>query len=216
MSMRRRDFVNLALAGVAARWLPACAGTEADGPPPRLDPTAGNALVAGDSVRAFAPDGRSFELAPLHHYVDAFARDGTRIARLGDPTRAPTRAVGMLNAPVAAVWDDGGARLVVLERGAERLQAFDGAGAPLGVLGSTDRGADLALDPRDRTLFVAASSAHRIEAFAPDGASRGSIGAFGTDGAGLNGPVSVAVAPDGGIHVVDVGSRTVKVFAGDR
>ncbi|AKV03628.1 hypothetical protein AKJ09_10291 [Labilithrix luteola] len=119
--------------------------------------------------------------------------------------------MGDLNGPVAAIWTDD-TRLLVLELGNERLQAFDATGRSLGTLASTERGVDLALGG-DGAIYVAESNAHRISVLSKDGRAQRTIGSFGTDGAGLNGPSSVALAADGALHVVDAGSASVKVFS---
>jgi DNA-binding beta-propeller fold protein YncE len=171
--------------------------------------------MTGDVPRAFASDGTSVELATMKHYVDVFSPNGVRQGRLGEPSRVGFGALGTLNAPIAAEWD--GDRLLVLERGNARIQAFSRVGDPLGVIAQTALPGDFAVDPRDRTIFVAGFSEHRIEVFGPDGLLLRTVGRFGTDRAGLNGPCSIALASDGSLHVADIGSRSIKVFsaAGD-
>lgn len=220
--------MKLAALGSASVWLPglaACGGATDDpavGPDPEgntgnsgvapLAPRA-DALIAGTAVRAFAPDGRSAEVGVQRNFVDVLGLDGQRVTRIGDAARAPGRALGDVNGPVAAVWDGDSrqTRLLVLELGNERLQAFDATGRSLGTLASTERGLDVALG--DDAIYVAESVAHRVSVLSKDGRSKRSIGSFGTDGAGLNGPSSVALAPDGSVHVVDAGSTSVKVFS---
>jgi hypothetical protein len=224
--MNRREFAQFAAAGVASMWLPACSG----GPEERTVPATGgaqapgatvssappaSALASGPGVRSFTADGRSFEASVLRNYVDFLGSTGARVARVGDPSRAPTRAVGDVSAPVAIVWDDAAQRLLVLERGNERIQAFDGGGRSLGVLVDGVVGSDLAVHPEDGSIYVAATLDHRVDVFSATGRPLGSIGRFGTDDAGLNGPASVAALADGTVHVVDGGSARVKVFGSD-
>jgi hypothetical protein len=212
-TMNRREFARFAGAGLFG--LAGCGGsigtTEAIAQDPAVGPPR-DELVTGGAQRVFAPDGRRFELVPLHNTIDVFDTRGTQVARIGDPSRAPTRAVGDVSAPVAAAWDETGARLLVLERGNGRIQAFDATGTSLGVLAAVDAASDLAIDPQDGSLLVALSTAHRIQLLSARGGPSGTIGSFGTQGSGLNGPVSVALAPNGDVHVVDSGSASVKVF----
>jgi DNA-binding beta-propeller fold protein YncE len=151
----------------------------------------------------------------LQPVVEVYGPAGDLRARIGDTARVGSRAVGTLNGPTAAAWDvDGTAtRLLVLERGNRRLQAFGSTGTPLGiVLTTASTPADLFLDA-GRSIYVALSTTHRIDVYAPNGTPLRTIGRFGLDAAGLNGPVSIAVAGDGTLHVVDAGSATVKIFA---
>jgi DNA-binding beta-propeller fold protein YncE len=227
--MNRREFSQFAAAGVASMWLPACSGAPGvPGEPPAAGTSGARGpgaspvgapgesqLAAGSGLRSFAPDGRSFEASPIHNYVDLLAPSGRRTARIGDPSRVPTRAVGDVSGPVAIAWDDAAQRLIVLERGNERIQAFDGAGASLGVLAEGVVGSDLFVRPDDGTIYVAACLDHSVAVFSASGRSLGTVGRFGTDDAGLNGPLSVVASADGTVHVVDAGSARVKVFGAD-
>jgi DNA-binding beta-propeller fold protein YncE len=227
--MNRREFAQLAAVGVAGVWLPACA-SPSSGAPPSSQPSsqsaaggtpitsAGSAspfetqLATGSTLQSFAPDGRMFQASPLDNSVAFLSPSGARIALVGDPSRVPTRALGDVNNPVAAAWDDAGQRLLVLEQGNQRIQAFDATGTSLGVVANGTSGSDLVLHPDDGTIYVASTLAHRIDVFDSIGRSLGTVGRFGTDTAGLNGPGSVAVSSDGTVHVVDMGSALVKVF----
>jgi DNA-binding beta-propeller fold protein YncE len=212
--MNRRQFGHLAAAAAASPWLPAC--VEGADEPVIPAPAGGQgALVSGEATRAFAPGGQSFQLAPLRNYVDVLDPSGRPIARIGSADRVPTSAVGDVSGPVAAAWDAASNRVLVLERGNARVQAFDSFGGSLGVVAAVDPSSDLAVDDRDGTIYVAVSSTHRIQVFTAAGAAAGTIGRFGIDRPGLNGPVSVAVGPDGTLHVVDAGSASVKVFKTD-
>jgi hypothetical protein len=228
--MHRREFAQLAVFGVASVWLPACSN-DSSGAPLSPQPKASGALagatgpaalsgalraesqlVTGTELQSFAPDGRAFAASPFRNYIDFLSSSGIPTARVGDPSRVPTRALGDVNGPVAVAWDDAGQRLLVLEQGNARIQAFDAAGASLGVLADDVSGSDLFVHPGDRTIYVASTLAHRIDVFAANGSSLGTLGQFGTSDAGLNGPASVVVAGDGSVHVVDMGSALVKVF----
>ncbi len=220
--MNRREFAQLAAVGVAGAWLPACANpagaplsapsaTAKGAAPGATSPFEGQ-LSTGLSLQSFAPDGRTFHASPLNNSVEFLSPSGARIALVGDPSRVPTRALGDVNHPVAVAWDDAGQRLLVLEQGNQRIQAFDATGTSLGVVANGTSGSDLLLHPDDGTIYVASTLAHRIDAFDSLGRSLGTVGRFGTDTSGLNGPGSVAIASDGTVHVVDVGSALVKVF----
>jgi tripartite motif-containing protein 71 len=216
--MNRRQFGHLAAVAAATTWLPACVGGANDGRSGLFGSNAmagEEAFVSGAAARAFAPSGESFELAPLRNYVDVFNAQGVSVARVGDADRAPTSAIGDLGGPVAAAWDSFSSRLLILERSNARVQAFSLSGSPLGVVTAVDRASDLAVDGRDGTIYVAASSTHRIQVFTPSGAAVRTIGRFGVDASGLNGPVSIALGPAGTLHVVDGGSASVKVFKTD-
>jgi DNA-binding beta-propeller fold protein YncE len=220
--MNRREFAQLAAVGVAGVWLPACANPS--GAPLSAPPAIGSAtpgptssfeaqLSTGSSLQSFAPDGRTFRASPLENTVELLYPSGARIALIGDPSRVPSRALGDVNYPVAVAWDDAGQRLLVLEQGNQRIQAFDATGASLGVVANGTSGSDLLLHPDDATIYVASTLAHRIDVFDSLGRSLGTIGRFGTDTSGLNGPGSVGVSSDGTVHVVDMGSALVKVFS---
>ncbi len=169
-------------------------------------------LVTGSGLQSFAPDGRAFAAWPFRNYIDFLSPSGIPTARVGDPSRVPTRALGDVNGPVAVAWDDAGQRLLVLEQGNARIQVFDPTGAPLGVLADGVSGSDLFVHPGDGTIYLASTLAHRIDVFDANGSVLGAVGQFGTNAAGLNGPASVVVAGDGSVHVVDMGSALVKVF----
>lgn len=221
--MKRRQFVQLGALSAMTTAVPSlgCAGLEIreepDGPAPPatgVTPPDESALRYGREPRVFTGDGRSFAIATSRHEISILDANDRRIATLGARDRAPTSSPADLNAPVSAVWDETRKRLFVLERGSERITVFDGDGRALGVLTRTSRGADLATDGRN-ALFVAASSAHVIEVYDKTGSSLGTVGRFGTDERGLNGPTSVAYALDRTLHVVDSGSHRVKVFTTD-
>jgi DNA-binding beta-propeller fold protein YncE len=209
--MERREFAQLAAFGALSAWLPACAddASSLPGAPGSLQ------LTTGTTLQSFAPDGRAFAPSPFGNYVDFFSTSGAPIARIGSPSRAPTRALGDVNGPVAVAWDEVGQRLLVLEQGNARIQAFDAGGASLGIFASAVSGSDLFVHPGDGTVYLASTLNHRVDVFASNGRSLGTIGQFGTNAAGLNGPVSVALGADGALHVVDAGSALVKVFGAD-
>jgi DNA-binding beta-propeller fold protein YncE len=219
--MNRRELTQLGALTAAVAWLPACVGGS-DGTSLGPDPagsssasgvTETSALASGNGLRAFAPGGTSFVLAPLRNYVDVLDSYGTRITRIGDPFGVPTRGRGDVSGPIAAAWSAASGRFLILELGNARVQAFGPSGAALGILASVDRGSsDLAVDAKSGAFYVAASSTHRIQGFDASGRALGTIGRFGMGSAGLNGPASVALAPNGTLHVVDAGSASVKVF----
>jgi hypothetical protein len=151
--MNRREFTQLGAVAAATAMLPACMAETDD--PLGSDPGgsslssasfANGGLASGAGPRAFAADGRSFKLAPLRNYFDAFDANGRRVARVGNPNRPPTTAVGDVSGPVAAAWNESSGRLLVLERGNARVQAFGPSGASLGVVAAVGPASDLALD----------------------------------------------------------------------
>jgi DNA-binding beta-propeller fold protein YncE len=147
--------------------------------------------------------------------MDVFSASGTRVKTVGALTKKPTNALGDLNGPVAAYWDEARGRLFVLERGNERIQTFDGEGNALAIHAKTSAAFDLNSDPLTDEIYVAASSAHMIEVYSKTtGRSLGAVGRFGTDEAGLNGPVSVALH-ENVLHIVDAGNRKIKVLTRD-
>lgn len=144
----------------------------------------------------------------IHDLDDAQSVEGS-FASLGDDP-------GELNHPVAAVVH--GDRLLVLDRGNARVQVFDQAGRPIGVIGDglhMPRG----LAAEGGQVFICDTLNHRVMVFDLEGKQLRAIG--GGDGAskdGLNAPVDVAVGSDGNLHVLDSGHARVLVFSpeGDR
>ncbi|MCP4872236.1 MAG: hypothetical protein GY898_26335 [Proteobacteria bacterium] len=62
--------------------------------------------------------------------------------------------------------------------------------------------------PTDPTPWDARSVEHRVV-----GPGRRSIGCFGLDGAGLNGPCAAVPGADGTVHVIDRGNARIQVFS---
>jgi hypothetical protein len=230
--MRRRAFVQLTGLYAASVVLPTLSGCSAPEEPRPASAAPGAANPAGDTnptsltapasvttgsgSRAVASDGSVALLLPDEHSVDVFDPTGAPVARLGGSALAGTRSVGTFNAPIAAVWDEGASRLLVLEKGNARIQAVAPSGKAIAVVAETAIApTDLAVDPHARTLYVAVPLFHRIDVLDASGRALRSIGTFGTSGSGLNGPLGAALSPDGSLHVVDAGSGRVKVFGLD-
>jgi DNA-binding beta-propeller fold protein YncE len=220
--MRRRAFVQLTGLYAAVSVLPSLAGCGAiEEPTPTRpepgasgEPSVASTIATGSQTRAVAADGSSASLSADEHVVDVFDPTGVRVARVGGAALSGTRNVGAFNGPVAATWD--GPRLLVLEKGNARIQAIASSGAVVGVVAETALApTDLVIDPEDRALYVVSPLRHRIDVLDANGRALRSIGRFGSDGGGLNGPLGAAISADRTVHVVDAGSASIKVFALD-
>jgi len=209
--MERRVFIQLAGLGGLGLLSVACGGELASA----SSQPAAAPFTLGTERRVFTADGRSFELVPVRHTVDVFDAGGVRRLRIGREGRTPTMARGDLNGPIGVACDTG--RIVVLERGNGRLQAFDDAGRSLGAFGpQLGNPTDMAFDEVDRVFWISEWDTHRVLGIsADDGRVVGTVGSFGLADAGLNGAAGVALSTDRRLHVADVGNARIQVFERD-
>jgi DNA-binding beta-propeller fold protein YncE len=189
--MNRRDFLAVTLTGAAAASLPAVAW--AASPPD------------DGALRAWSPSGQSLALWPAARRVACLDAHGRPRWRLENPDGAPDG----LHYPVAAAFDEARGRVYVSDRGLGEVWVLSDSGA---LLERAGRGRLMA--PRglavgaDGALYVADAGHHVIWRWTPGGAWA-SLGGFGVGGEGLNGPVAVALDPQGRLHVADLGNRRV-------
>lgn len=169
-------------------------------------------LVIEEHV-AFAPDGTLYVFRPERHLLEHRGIDGVegqgRISQLGSRP-------GELNYPTAVGFDSR-RRVYVADRGNHRINIYSASGR---FESHVDRAGGqrlayprgLAIDAADN-LYVADSGMNRAHVFAPDHKFIRSLEAE-SDPVTLAGsvPVSIAVAPDGRIHVADLGERSIEVY----
>jgi DNA-binding beta-propeller fold protein YncE len=104
----------------------------------------------------------------------------------------------------------------VADRSNGEIERLTATGIPMATFGSELTHADdLALDPVMRTVYVSDGAEHHVRVYSTQGVSLATIGAFGLDGAGLNGPRGVEISPARELHVVDAGNARVQVFGLD-
>jgi hypothetical protein len=101
------------------------------------------------------------------------------------------------------VSDTANHRVVVLERTGRRLPDIGGPGSADGKL---DRPMGLGFDPSGNILYVAEAGNRRVSAFSARS------GRFLVKFGALESPGSLAVGPDGVVHVADAGLRAVARF----
>jgi DNA-binding beta-propeller fold protein YncE len=169
-------------------------------------------LVVHEHV-AFAPDGTLCVFHPERHHLEhrgIYGMDAHgRISQLGSRP-------GELNYPTAVAFDSRG-RIHVADRGNHRINVYSPGGRfaahideARGRRLSYPRG--LAVDDADN-LYVADSGANRVHVFSPELKFVRSLEAESDPvklAASL--PTSIAIAPDGRIHVADLGERCIEVY----
>ena len=169
-------------------------------------------LVIEEHV-AFAPDGTLYVFHPEGHLLEHRGIDGLepqgRFSQLGSRP-------GELNFPTAIGFDSR-RRVYVADRGNHRINIYSASGrfeTHLDRAGGQrlayPRG--LAVDAANY-LYVADSGMNRAHVFGPDHKFIRSLEAE-SDPIKLAGslPVSIAVAPDGRIHVADIGEQSIEVY----
>ena len=162
---------------------------------------------------AFAPDGTLYVFHPERHLLEHRGIDGLepqgRISKLGSRP-------GELNFPTAVGFDSRG-HIYVADRGNHRINLYSSSGrfvAHIDDAGgrrfSYPRG--LAVDAGNN-VYVADSGTNRVHMFGPERKFIHSLEAE-SDPVKLAGslPVSIAIAPDGRIHVADLGERCIEVY----
>jgi 6-phosphogluconolactonase (cycloisomerase 2 family) len=149
----------------------------------------------GNTLAAFSVDTSSGSLAPI----------------TGSPFSTPFRPKCMIESPVLTVLYAGSQGFVweipMAPTGPEEYLSFSGAGNP----------SALAIDPANRFLYVADSSANVVYAYTI--ASDGSVALVSGApfAAGGSTPVAMAIDPSGSfLYVVDKGSNWVSGFAIDQ
>lgn len=209
--MNRRQFLLATGHGMGALGLASTAGCKIPGSGEASgDLSAAVDHVAGSEHRVFDTGGGVFALDPESHRIHAVGA-GARSA-LVESTGDSGGDEGELNFPLDAdVGPDG--RLYVLDHGHHRIQVFESDGRPVRVIGE-----DALFHPQDfllhdGRLYVCDTHGHEVHVFDLDGREVLRFGGFGTEGAELNGPCSIAVAGDGDLHVLELGDAGVQVFS---
>jgi sugar lactone lactonase YvrE len=201
--MRRRDFLKAGVAGAAVWALPEAsrraAAAPVEGAPVPV------AWRSDDGGRRFSDvKGNLYDVFPTRGRVDVRSPDGTPLSQVPGPLDSP-RAVGAL--PGGEVWVLEPERVRVYSPGrllAPRAEFLQGRTEGLGA------GRDLAVV--NESVVVVDGHRHRVQVVDPRGRVVRTFGSLGDGPGRLNGPGSVAVAPDGHLHVADTGNFRVQVF----
>ena len=197
----RRDFLRATLA-LGAAGLAGCGGGYGAGDPEPV-------IVRGVTF-AFDGKGNRYEMDLDFYSVRRVDAAGNSVWELGsrdDPL--------LFNSPSAMAIDREGT-VYVADRGNGEIERLDASGVHTGTFGEELVGAqDLIIDLPTGRLYASDTASHRIQVFTLDGHAVQTIGAFGTDGAGLNGPRGLAISEDRELHVVDFGNARIKVFGLD-
>jgi hypothetical protein len=207
--VQRRDFLEAALIGGAVLTLPGLVRRGLAPPRTATLPARAPVALVLPGRRCLDGRGNAYDVLPAANRVEVRGPDGALRGVLA----------GELAAPMAlAAADDG--RLYLVEWGASQVRVYDAARAPSGRFGGRGDAAVPLRAPRDvavrgDVVAVADTINHRVALFDRSGRPRGQLGTPGTGPTELNGPGSVALAPDGSIHVADTGNSRVQVFGAD-
>lgn len=164
-------------------------------------------FVQGRAMLAFDAGGSSYEINRTAPELTFRDREGRRLTGFRVSGR---RGRGEFNAPVS-IAADGAGRVHVVELGNRRVQTLTAAGRHSGFLSQDfERPRDIAIG--EELVAVCDSGRHHVRLFTRRGEPIRTIGKQGLRRAELNGPASVAFAPDGSLHVVDQGNARVQAF----
>jgi ABC-type multidrug transport system ATPase subunit/sugar lactone lactonase YvrE len=157
-------------------------------------------------------DGRIAVCDTHYHRVLFFDVEGNQAGGFGEEGREP----GQFIYPVGIVQDDEGDLYICEYGGNDRVQKFTADGRLLAVFGSSGPGPGEFQRPsglawRDGRLLVADAVNNRILAFSEDGSLLGPIGGPAL----FDLPYGVALAPDGGLFVVEYGGGCVRRLSPD-
>lgn len=187
------------MAGGVALATPGCLALSGDWVAPSFE--------QGRARLSFDPSGHSYEIDSAAAALTFRDREGRLLAQLGVAGRD---GCGELNGPVS-VASDGAGRVHVVELGNRRVQTLTAAGRHSGFLAQDlERPRDIAMS--DDRVAVCDSGRHQVRVFSREGKAVGTIGQQGLRRGELNGPTSVAFAPDGSVHVADQGNARVQAF----
>jgi iron(III) transport system ATP-binding protein len=160
-------------------------------------------------------DGRIAVCDTHYHRVVFFDAEGNLVGQFGEEGRGP----GQFIYPVGIAQDDEGHLYVCEYGGNDRVQKFTANGEFLAVFGASGTGEGEFQRPsglawRDGRVLVADAVNDRILEFGEDGAPARSIGGHAGQPV-LDLPYGVAVAPDGGVFVVEYSGGCVRRLSAD-
>ena len=149
----------------------------------------------------------------MNYRVQKFTADGVFVAQWGSAGAGPGQFGGVIT---VASGPDG--RVYVADAANGRVQVFTPDGGFLlsfGATGVKPGEIDFPNSPAvdGEHVFVADVGNHQVDVFGTDGAFEMQWGSFGFGPGQFNRPLSVALAPDGSIYVVDKDNHRVQKFA---
>jgi DNA-binding beta-propeller fold protein YncE len=208
--MDRRSFVQLAALGSVFALPQGLAGC---GDLTDVETPAGRGAVVANGARARrfgGSDGSFFDVYVRDNRVDFFAPTGELRGRVTSGLNAPVSLA--VDAPNATTG-----RVLVLELGGARVQAFDRDARWLGTFAprlDLHSPLDLAIAPDSGNVAIADTLHHRVALLDGAGNLIRTLGSLGSRNGDLNGPASVAFGPDGSrLFVADAGNARVQVYS---
>ena len=202
--MNRRDFALRAALGLGAAAVlgPGAVFGRGAGASPN---------VTSDALRLDMGDGSSVLLDSVRHRVSLWRANGQMAWR---HDRAGTGALE-LNSPRGAAMDAASGWIYVANHGNANVLGIspEGEVVALGAAAQLAGARDIAC--HQGRLYVCDTANHRVQVITTRDQRVGTIGQFGTDDRGLNGPVSLAIDIQERLHVADVGGQRLQTFALD-
>lgn len=209
-SLHRRAVLVAGTTGLGLAWLSRLQGCALGdpGPPASLPDLAASVgeLRLGEEHRIFDEAGAAYRIDPAGHAVHRLDDVGVSEASFGELGHDS----GELNHPIDGVVDADGT-LLVLDRGNGRVQRLAPDGRPIATFAEPlHHPFDLVLHAG--RIYVADTLAHRVVVFDAAGEVVQVLGSESQAPGPLNAPVGVLVAPNGEIHVLELGDASVQVF----
>jgi serine/threonine protein kinase/DNA-binding beta-propeller fold protein YncE len=220
--------IVVALAGVAAWWLPGLRGNlqnvfrRRPGIPPQttisfLLQWGEKGLRDGQFDRPFGvavdAEGRIYVADTRNHRIQKFDANGALLGKWGDFGQQP----GQLNGPLSVAFDRSGA-VYVTDTDNHRIQKFDANGNLLACWGNGGDGDGQFYGPRAAALdaagnvYVIDTNNNRVQKLNPDGKFTAKWGTQGPLDGEFNTPLGVAVDAFGAVFVADSSNFRVQKF----
>lgn len=176
-----------------------------------LTHAAGTPLALPSDV-VVAKDGKIFVVDGGNHRVVVFKKNGKFFRSIG----AKGSDDGLFSNPVG-IGIDAKDRVYVADRGNHRIQLFDSKGKlqrifPINVGGKKIRPIDVAVSPKDGTIYVTGNNNHSIMVYSPSGKLISTWGGQGSNPGEFRYPATLIVTRDNVIGVVDVLNSRVQLF----
>ncbi|MDH5189920.1 MAG: NHL repeat-containing protein [Gammaproteobacteria bacterium] len=164
---------------------------------------------------ALDKQGRLYVVDSGNHRIAVFSNNGQHLFNVGKHGSAP----GEFNGPTGIdVGPDN--RFYVADKNNHRIQVFSQSGELVRVIPIT-RGkhgitpVDVAVSPDGETLYITGNNNHHLMSYTIKGKPVHEWGGEGVNKGEFRYPATIAVSPQGNIHVVDVLNARVQKFTGD-